>query len=255
MNVGDQKGIDIVAPETIIPTNQPIMISLLDAATRGIGVYSISEASRYAKMHQATLRNWFYGTATRDPLHRSGIQSDDFKAVTFLDFVEAVAIRSLRVDYRVSFQKIREALKNAKDQFDIDHPFAHKDHRTTLIGNDLHIFLSEDKENPVQLTGKGVGQKSLKSCIESYMQDLSFDENGLANLYHAYEFKGQRVVLNPKIHFGTPVLEENGYTAETLYRAVLAEGSIERAAELYEVTPSSVEAAYRYYNSELGLAA
>jgi len=230
------------------------MISLLDAA-RDTGIYSIPEAARYAKMHPNSLRNWFAGGSDRAPLRETEINSPDFKAISFLDLIEAVAIRSFRLDYKVSFQKIREAVKNAKEKYKIEHPFAHKEHRTVLLGNDLHIFLPEDSDNPVQLTGKMVGQKSMKPCIEAYMKDLEFNVEGMAQLYTAFRYKNQEVILTPKFHFGEPAIRENGYTAETLYRAAVAEGSLERVAELYEVSVDAVETAYRYCNTELSLAA
>ena len=94
----------------------------------------------------------------------------------------------------------------------------------------------------------------MRPCIQEYIRDLVFDEKGVARLYHAFEFNGQKVVLNPKIHFGEPVIQENGYTTETLYRAAVAEGSIQRAAMLYKATEQAVETAYRYHH-ELGIAA
>jgi uncharacterized protein (DUF433 family) len=230
------------------------MISLLDAA-KDTGLYSIPEAARYAKMHQNSLRNWFAAGKDRLPLRESEIDSAGFKAITFLDLIEAVAIRSFRKDYNISFQKIREALKTAHDQYGIEHPFAHKEHKTVVVGTDLHIFLPEDANNPVQITGKMIGQKSMKPCIEAYMKDLEFDLGGLAKLYTAFRFKTQEVVLNPKFHFGEPIVRENGYTAQTLYRAAVAEGTLEKAAEIYEVSVESVDAAYRYCNNELDLAA
>ncbi len=231
------------------------MIDLFHAATSGVGVYSLSEAARYAKMHEATLRNWFCEVSGRKALRQGEITAGDFKAITFLEFVEAVAIRSLRVDYRVSLQKIREAISNAEQKYGISHPFAHRDHRTVLVGSDLHIFLKEDQENPVQLTGKIVGQKSFRTCIEAYMKELDFDADGLAKLYRAYSFKQESVVMNPTAHFGEPIVRSCGYTAQTLYRAAIAEGGISRAANIYQVSEDAVEAAYRYFNQELGAAA
>jgi uncharacterized protein (DUF433 family) len=229
------------------------MVSVLDAAM-DTGLYSIPEAARYAKMHQNSLRNWFAGGSDREPIRKLEIDSPDFKAITFLDLIEAVAIRSFRVDYNVSFQKIREAVRNAKDKYGIDHPFAHEKHKTVLVGKDLHIFIGEDAD-PVQLTGKLIGQKSMKPCIEAYIKDLEFDLSGMAKLYTAFRYKDQQVIMTPKFHFGEPAIRENGYTAKTLYGAAIAEGSLERAAELYEATVNAVEAAYRYCNSELALAA
>lgn len=231
------------------------MITFLDAATKGSGVYTAAEAARYAKIPIATLNAWFFGTQKRQPLRRGAIHDDGAKAVTFVEFVEALAIRALRIDHKISLQKIREAITTAKNEYGIDHPFAHKDHKTVLINQDLHIFLGSNEENPIGLTGKDRGQKSLKPCIEAYMMDLEFDENGLASIYTAYTHNNTHVVLNPARQFGQPVVAENGYSAETLWRAAVTEGGFERAADIYEVTPEAVEAAYRYCNSELGMAA
>jgi uncharacterized protein (DUF433 family) len=229
------------------------MISLV-AAAKQTGVYTIPEAARYAKMHAKSLRNWFAGTSGRPPIREAEIESPDFRAITFLDLIEAVAIRSLRIDYGISFQKIREAIKNAKERYGIEHPFAHEKHKTVVLWPDLHILLPEDTSNPVQLTGKLIGQKSMKPCIEAYMKDLEFDIDGMARLYTAFRYKGQEVILTPKVHFGEPAIRENGYTATTLYKAAVAEGSLEQAAELYEVGVDAVDAAYRYCNAELALA-
>ena len=44
------------------------------------------------------------------------------------------------------------------------------------------------------------------------------------------------------------MVKGTGYTAETLYRAAVQEGSTGRAAELYEVEVQAVDAAYRYWD-------
>ncbi len=231
------------------------MVTTLHAATKGLGVYSVAEAARYARMPAATLNRWFFGTKSADPMSRSGIADDLNKRISFTDFVEALAIRSLRVDHGVPLQKIKEAILNAREKHGIEHPFARKDHRTVLIGKDLHILLKDLNGNPLGLTGKDLDQVSMKPCIEAYMKDLEYDANGMARLYRAFAFKDQEVVMNPQIRFGAPVLENSGYTAETLWRAAVAEGSIEKAADLYEVPVEAVEAAYRYWNQEIGNAA
>ncbi len=231
------------------------MVTALQAATEGLGVYSVAEAARYARMPMATLNRWFFGTKSVEPMSRSGITDDRSKRINFTDFVEALAIRSLRVDHGVPLQKIKEAIHNAREKHGIEHPFARKDHRTVLIGKDLHILLKEDGENQVGLTGRDLGQKSMKPCIEANMKDLDYDADGLAVLYRAFTYRDQEIVLNPKVRFGAPTVAGSGYSAESLWRASFTEGSLEKAAELYEVPVTAVEAAYRYWNQEIGNAA
>jgi uncharacterized protein (DUF433 family) len=231
-------------------------MNIVEAATQGVGIYSIPEAARYARVHVNTLRHWFsHPSADRHALYKSEVDAEDLERISFLDFVEVLAVRALRVDYGISLQRIREALREAKERYNIQHLFARKEHTTVLIEKDLHILFKDDPRSPVQITGPLKGQKSFRECIEVYMRDLDFDEEGIAKIYKAYGFHGQDIVLNPKVHFGEPILRSSGYTAHTLYRAAVTEGSIDRAARLYAVPPEAVEAAYRYWSAELGLAA
>ena len=232
-----------------------VMIKLLTAAVDGLGLYSVSEAARYAKMPPSTVRRWFFPGKAAHCLRRGDIESDEEKALSFLDFVEAIAVRSLRVDYRVSLNTIRRAIDFAQDTYRTDHLFAREDHKTLIDGSrQIHIIFPGE-ENPVKMGGEGAGQTTFRACIEGYMEDLEFNRERLANLYTAFQFGGQKVVMNPAFRFGEPIIEENGYPVHVLWRAVVSEGSPERAAELYAASVASVKAAYRYCNGELGMAA
>ncbi len=231
------------------------MISLLDAAQNGLGVYSIAEAARYAKLPAATIRNWFFPPKGRNPLRRGDIEDEQEKAISFLDFVEALAVRSLRVDYGVTLATIRKAIDFAQTRLGADHIFARKDHKTLLDERkQLHVVLKGERD-PIALTGRSAGQASFIECVEGYMLDLRFGASGLADRYTAFQFNAQRIIMSPKTRFGEPIVEENGYPADVLWRGVVAEGSFDRAAALYGASVDSVVAAYRYCHGELGLAA
>jgi len=232
------------------------MISLIDAVTSGTGVYTIPEAARYAKMPVATIRSWFFPHDKRKPMRRGSIDDAELKVISFLDFVEALAVRSLRVDYNVSLAAIRNAIEFAHKEYRIDHIFARRDHRTRLDlkKKQLHIVMAGEK-NPISLSAKDAGQLSFHECVEGYMQDLNFNPEGIADLYTAFRFDGQEVVMKPTFNFGGPVMAENGYPPAVLWRSVVTEGSFERAADLYDASIESVRAAYRYCNGELGLVA
>ena len=103
------------------------------------------------------------------------------KFITFVDFVQALAIRDIRRQHNVSLQKIREALNRAKEEYHITHPFA-MNHRTFLLEKDIHITLHND-DDLTQLTCKKPGQMTMRPIIEVYLQDLTFSEDGLAVNY------------------------------------------------------------------------
>ena len=213
------------------------------------GLYTVAEAALYAKMSPVTLGRWLYGDTSHNALRRSIISKDEGRFLTFMEFVEALAIRTLRNSYGLSLQKIRGALEEAKKTYGIEYPFSRKNHQTVLVGGDLHIFIDGSK-NPVQLSGKGKRQQSMRPCIEQFMRDLKFDDKETAMSYVAYRYpvpneaRTVEVTMNPRYCFGDPVVE--GYRAETLWQAALAEGNEERAAQFYEVNINSVIAACRY---------
>jgi uncharacterized protein (DUF433 family) len=214
------------------------------------GLYSIPEAAKYARMPAATLSYWLYGDRVHTALRQSQIDADEGRFLTFLEFAEALAIRDLRANHHVSLPKIRQAIEEAKTTYKIDYPFANKKHKTYLIGKDLHITVT-DELDLVQISGKGRGQKQMRPCLEQFMRDLEFDAKDTASAYTAYRWNsgkrgGKQIIIsmNPAYCFGEPVVVGTGYRARTLWRAAVAEGSEEKAAENYDV--DSVIAASRY---------
>ena len=222
------------------------------------GLYTVAEAAVYARMHPVTLGTWLYGNTTHAPLRQAQISKEEGgKFLTFIEFVEALAIRNLRKNYGVSFQRIREAIVEAKNKYGVDYPFANKDHKTYRVGRDLHILL-KGEQHPIQLTGKEKGQESIRPCLEPFMHDLEWDARNTAAAYIAYRYPVQDrsiiIKMRPNLCFGAPIVEGTGYTAETLWKAALAEGSEQKVAEYYEVDCDSVVAACRYCE-ELEMAA
>jgi len=113
---------------------------------------------------------------------------------------------------------------------------------------DIFIY-PKDSDAPVQITGKRPHQIAIRPLVEPYQRDLSFDQEGLARLFTAYKFGTQEVIIDPSVRFGEPYVPSCGYSARTLYDAVLSEGGIHEAAKAFDVEEAAVEVAYRYYDS------
>jgi uncharacterized protein (DUF433 family) len=233
-------------------------MKIVESARTARGLYTLLEAATYARIHPQTLGNWIYGTLSCDPLRPAMIPKDEGgKFLTFVEFVEALAIRNLRRTYNVPFQRIREAINEARTKYGVEYPFARQDHKIFRVGKDLHIVLSGE-EHPVGLSGKDRAQESLRPCLEPFMRDVEWNPQKMASAYIAYRYPVQDkniiIRMRPDMCFGSPLVEGTGHTAETLWRAALAEGSYQKAAEYYEVDCDSVVAACRYCD-ELQLAA
>ncbi|MCB9211592.1 MAG: MerR family transcriptional regulator [Ignavibacteriales bacterium] len=196
------------------------------------GLYTVSEAATYSRLHYSTLHRWM-------EINEFKILNGE-KFITFLDFIQALAIRDIRRQHNISLQKIREALNRAKEAYDITHPFA-MNHTTFLLEKDIHIKLKNDSDL-TQLTGKQPGQMTMKSIIEVYLQDLTFGASGLAIEYKPYT----GITMNPLFNFGEPILEKTKLPAFVLWEAVQSEGSFENAANAYGISVDEVIIASKY---------
>ena len=215
----------------------------------GTGLYTLGEAAKYARMHPITLARWFKG----DNYCERVIPLEDTKIISFLDFVQALAIRNLRVNYKkykISLQDIRSAVENATKEYGISHPFAYKH---TTFWFDRKIWIQPEGKPLTQLSGKGHGQTGLLQIIENFYEDISFDpETGFASSYKAYERTyasgSHKIVMTPTVRFGEPILDNSGYTPEALFEAAQTEGSVEAAAKSYGVNVDQVRICVDYFD-------
>lgn len=224
----------------------------------GKGLYSPSEAALYARVSPRLMTRWAYGTAQGASVIDPQLGDTEGKTLTFLDFVQALAIGRLRTDVRISLQKIRAAYDNARKEFGVEFPFAMKTTRIGLFGppNDVKkqelfiCFETDDEETAkiFQLTGKKRGNQLIREVVRTYARHLSWDQStDLAVRYIPFERQGGQIVMDPSVRFGEPYVDSCGYTARALYDAYRAERSIERAAAMYGVRPEDIELAIDYF--------
>ena len=231
------------------------MVSPVESATKGAGIYTTADAALYSRISKRLLDSWFFGSGSRERAIQPSIESSQ-RLLSFLDFVQAKSVHILRQRHGIPLQRIRDAVKTAEDVFSVTHPFARKDHKTYVIGKNVYIDLPGGKDSIVGLSGKDRLQENSTLCVEPYMQNIEWDSEGLAARYIVRHFNGGRIVLDPKLNFGLPSIDKHGFTAETLWRAVLAEaGDYGRVAELYEVPEGVVKAASLYFSEDLAEAA
>ena len=221
------------------------MVSTANLFTAGTGLYTLREAALYARLHPSVLSRWLYGNKSGERVLAPQIDGER-RVVTFLDFAQSLAIRAIRQQHHISLDKIRTAIDCAENEFGVKWPLA-RQHTTYLLGRDIQI-VPEAGGNPVQVTGKGSGQVSLRPIVELHLRDLGWDAEGLARSYRAFSWDGREVRMDPARHFGEPVIPSCDYSARALWEAAETEGGIETAAEAYGVATEDVEIACRYFD-------
>ena len=215
----------------------------------GLGIYSVPEAAYYARLRTQTMRRWLFGNSQGDPVldPEFGV-SEENQDVSFLDFVQSLAIRSITTSpksSRIPIQKIRQAVEDAKAMYGIQYPLAMR-HKVYQLGNDLVIKTRENEI--VGVSGTHRGNKVITEIAEIYMRKIEFGDDGLVNRYKIWGHGDDQIVMDPKIRFGEPVFLKYGIPAETLFQAVNSEGNVLNASECHEVPQSAIFTAIDFFD-------
>lgn len=221
--------------------------------TAGTGIYTPAEAALYARINTATLNRWLFGNRMGQPVVRPQVSDAGERVVTFLDFVQAMAVRAIRVQHHIHLDKIRSAVEFAEREYGLKYPLARK-HTTYLVGRDIQI-VPEQGADPIQASGKSAGQIQLRPILELFMLDVGFDADNLAHRFTAFKAEGREIVMDPAVRFGEPLLSSCNYTPHVLAEAVEIEGGIKPAAVAYGVEEADIVAATRYVDHLRGVMA
>jgi hypothetical protein len=255
----------------------------------GIGIYTPAEAAFYARVSRRMMSRWVLGIGGEPVIERQ-LRDSAEKVVTFLDFVQTLAVREVRNRWGVPLQRIRQGVDEARQHYGIEFPLACR-HKIFLFGDrkegrgqiiisrhndddsigersvrltgrqgrnripkiNQHAQLTTQKASPLTRTAALESRNRPASpIVEMFLEDLQFDPTtGLASEYSPMSEGEARIVLNPRRQFGEPIVDPGGYTAETLWDATNVEGGIEAAAEACGVTVGEVRLANRYLDTLL----
>jgi hypothetical protein len=224
----------------------------------GNGLYTVPEAAFYARVRPKTMNRWTIGNRQSRSVLTRQIDTDQ-RVVSFLDFVQTLAIRNIRLKKKIPLQKIREAMRFAENTWQMQFPFAMQ-HTTYLWGTDIVISPpnrdQQEVRNYVESTGKHKGSVLLTPIVEMYLEDLHFDDpvSGLAQRYDIFQRGDVTITMNPHRRFGEPLLP-SGYAARTIWDAVDIEGGIQEAATAFAIAKEEVQAAMHFLDHLSGNAA
>lgn len=216
----------------------------------GIGYYTVPEAARLVRVPPRSIRRWLGGYDYRSngnyfrmpPLWKPELPAanDDRIELGFRDLIELRFVHAF-VSQGIDLRIVRACLDRAKNLTGEERPFSTRRFRT----DGRTIFMEEVKTlGGETLTDLRRGQFVIKTVIEQTFRDLEFEAEVVARWrpFHGRD----SIVVDPKRAFGQPILAAFGTPTSALADAVVAEGSLERVAALYEVTIATVRDAVRF---------
>jgi len=224
----------------------------------GHGLYTVAEAALYARINKSTLARWIFGDARSRSVITPEIDAGE-KLVSFLDFVQALAVRNIRVQKNVPLQKIREAMRFAEKTWGMKYPFAMR-HTTYLWGDNIVISPPNARDDAirqyVEASGAHKGSVLLTPIVELYLEDLDFADSkkGVAVGCNIFRWSNTVIKMNPHQRFGEPLLP-SGYSVRAIWDAVEVEGGVTEAAQAYDIPREEVQVALRFLDHLSGNAA
>jgi len=223
-----------------------------EAVPLNLGSYTASEAARLLQTPRRNIRRWLNGYTYRrggeihqiPPLWRSQLYMvDEHLELGFRDLVELRFVK-IFLDAGLGLLTIRNCLEYARECVADDHPFSTQRFRTD--GRTLFLE-SMGSDEDVQVLNLRKRQYEFRQIIERSFKDLDFEDGAVAR-WRPFHGKAS-IVLDPQRSFGQPVAADFGVPTVVLADAVAAEGSVEKAARLYEVPRSVVSDAADFERS------
>ncbi|HXI11563.1 MAG TPA: DUF433 domain-containing protein [Thermoanaerobaculia bacterium] len=211
-----------------------------------VPAYPLSEAARYLRVSQATLRSWFIGrpyptsrgTSRFEPLLKpAGV---DPAMLSFSNLIESHVLRSLRTEFGVPLTAVRQALGYAERELNIHQLLLREELRTS--GGAL--FLERYREL-IKLSASG--QLVMRKLFEAHLARVEWGKLRSAVRLYPFVFGesigAKPIVIDPTIAFGRPVVNHAFVSTRSILERIDAGESVQDVANDYELSVAAVEEA------------
>ncbi|GJE02824.1 hypothetical protein [Methylobacterium isbiliense] len=221
-----------------------------EAPSLGIGYYTVPEAARLLRMVPRNINRWLGGYSFTSgtkrgempPLWKPELPAteDDRLELGFRDLIELRFVNAF-VNAGLDLRVIRSCLEHAREYVQDDRPFSTRRFKT----DGRTIFLESLRTSAEsELLDLKRGQYVIKAVVEQGFRDLDIDDE-VVTRWRPFHGKSS-IIIDPQRSFGQPIAAAYGVPTIALADAVKAEGSIDRVALIYEVSPAAVRDAVRF---------
>lgn len=220
----------------------------------GIGLYTTIEAQRLLGVPASKIGRWLRGHDRKgvhyDPLWEPQVNLND--GAVYLGFRDLMEVRAADQFLKagVSPQAVRKAIVIAQEYVAAERPLSTTRFRTDGRNIFLEIAGEDDDKQLLDLFTK---QYAFSKIMERSLKDVEFDGITPSRWWIGSQKAG--VVIDPELAFGQPIETETGIPTAVLAKAVVAEGSVTKAAKAWCVDRKHVQRAVNFERSLVGQAA
>lgn len=217
----------------------------------GQGIYPLSEVARYTRVPLSTLRSWFVPRSDErglGPIFASDWDRvDEDYAISFVNLIEAHVASHFR-NKGIKPRDIRKVHEILREGWGIAHPFASEDLRMDAEAKRIIMNRAGD-----QALIDVLHKQMVLETARPYLQRIEYGAaSRLAERWHIAE----GVVINPKVGFGKPVIDNTGVSTLIVANQYLANGrDAALVARLFKIAPAGVLSAVEFERSIKRIAA
>jgi uncharacterized protein (DUF433 family) len=217
-----------------------------------LGLYSIPEAARFARVPSRTVWNWVhgyqYGVGERriraKPVLRH-TPTDGGSSLSFVNLTELLALSGFR-QLGVSMQKVRRALEYVKKEMEIEHPLATQ----RILSDGAELFWEYQERHPDEIILVNIvrgGQRTFPEAVIRYLREIEWAKDHVASRWWpgAAGPGVGKIVVDPRRAFGSPVVAGTGIRTEDVFLRFTAGEPLSDLADDYGLTLDQTEAALR----------
>ncbi|HWK26479.1 MAG TPA: DUF433 domain-containing protein [Solirubrobacter sp.] len=222
-------------------TAQPQIVRTIPADDLRVAhpIFTLREAAGYLGVPKSTVHQWASHagrSALITVLPRRGAQA----TVPFIGFAEAYVLAAFR-RAGVPLQRIRPAVDVLRREIGIAYALASQ--RMFTDGAEVLFDYAEqrDEKDLLDLVVVRTGQRQFSDLVRDYLRRISYGTDGWANELELPSYSEARVIVNPEVAFGMPIVTGAGARVEDLVDRFLAGDTVADIAADFDVAASQVE--------------
>ena len=204
-----------------------------------VGLYTTSETARYLGLPASTLQAWISPRAGKEPLVTTVPRHGYEAGIPFVGFAEAFVLQTAR-RAGVPRQRIRPGVEAVKAELGLQHALASR-----LLYTDGAELLVRYATDDADLEVARTRQRQLSQTVTSQLRLITYAGDGYAERLELPSYGPARVLVDPAVAFGYPVIKGAGARVKDVLDRFWAGESLRTIAYDFDLTDEAVEAIVR----------
>jgi uncharacterized protein (DUF433 family) len=203
-------------------------------------IFTLRETAGYLDVPKSNIQRWARPPEAKHPLITCFPPNGREATVPFIGFAEAFVLSSFR-RAGVPLQRIRPAVEVLEKEIGVDHALASK--RLYTDGAEvLFDYANKRGEREVmELVVVRTQQRQFSGVVKDYLRRIHYGGDGWADSVRLPTYGNAKVIVDPKVAFGLPIVAHGGARVEDLVDRFQAGDSVAEIATDFSVPPDEVE--------------